>query len=161
MGDFEQPTVDMPVGGDVIEDEKVLDEFKSLHTAAIDSINGYEEARRDAVGGGVTSLFQELIALHTKNAADLAAELTRSGAPASDDGSFMTTVNRTIMGVRSLFGGLGESVVPGLIDGEQRNVSHYERALALAGLPPSARAVCETNRQRLVDVIEEMRQPRP
>jgi uncharacterized protein (TIGR02284 family) len=144
-------------GAQLIEDAAVADELKSLHTAAIDSINGYEEARLDAEGGGMTPLFQELITLHTRNAADLAAELHRSGVPAGDDGSFMSTVNRTIMSIRSLFGGLGESVLPGLIDGEERNVSHYDRALELPALPPTARGVCLNNRTRLEDAIEKMR----
>jgi uncharacterized protein (TIGR02284 family) len=148
---------DARIGGDVIADDKVADELKSLHTAEIDAINGYEEARHDAEGGGMSPLFQELITLHTKNAADISAELRRSGVPASDDGSFMTTVHRTIFSVRSLFGGLGESVVPGLIDGETRNVHRYDRALGLTALPPSAREVCAANHARLEQAIEKMR----
>jgi uncharacterized protein (TIGR02284 family) len=144
-------------GGALIADDKVADELKSLHTAEIDAINGYEEARHDAEGGGMSPLFRELITLHTRNAADLAAELHRSGVPASDDGSFMTTVHRTIFSVRSLFGGLGESVVPDLIDGEMRNAHHYERTLAMPALPPIARDICADNLARLEAAIEQMR----
>jgi hypothetical protein len=161
MRDYEPATSDSGLAGGVISDDEVADAMKSLHTAEIDAINGYEEARHDAEGGGMTPLFQRLIVLHTKNAADLAVELHRSGVPAGDDGSFMTTVNRTIMGVRSLFGGLGESVVPGLIDGETRNAHRYERALELPALPPSAREACRNNVSRIEEAIAEMRGIKP
>ena len=36
------------------------------------------------------------------------------------------------MGIRSLFGGLDESVLPGLIDGEKRNLTSYNEALVSA-----------------------------
>ena len=41
----------------------------------------------------------------------------------------MSVVHRTIMNVRSLFNGLDGSVLPGLIDGEKRNVDKYDDAL--------------------------------
>jgi hypothetical protein len=41
----------------------------------------------------------------------------------------MTIVHKTIMDARSLFNELDESVLPGLIDGEKRNVSKYDDAL--------------------------------
>ena len=42
----------------------------------------------------------------------------------------MTAVHKTIMDVRSMFDGLDESVLPGLIDGEKRNVAKYDAALS-------------------------------
>ncbi len=45
----------------------------------------------------------------------------------------MSVVHKTIMDVRSLFNGLDESVLPGLIDGEKRNVAKYDDALKTAG----------------------------
>ena len=44
----------------------------------------------------------------------------------------MTVVHETIMDVRSMFNGLDESVLPGLIDGEKRNVSKYDDAILKA-----------------------------
>ncbi len=133
-----------------------LEGLRSLHTAAIDARSGYEEARHDAEGRGMTPLFQEMIAIHTKNANDLEPELERAGEPSRDEGSFMSSVNRTIMSIRSLFGGLDESVLPGLIDGERRNISHYDHVLQKDDLSPSARELVAKGRQRLEDAIAEM-----
>jgi uncharacterized protein (TIGR02284 family) len=136
--------------------DALLKDLKSLHTADIDSLHGYEEARKDAEGRGMTPLFQELIVMHTRNAADLAAELQARGERADDEGSFMSAVNRTIMDVRGLFGGLGESVLPGLIDGEKRNLHHYDRVLASADLSANLRVILEGNRTRLEQTLDEL-----
>ena len=138
----------------------VLDHIKSLHTATIDARNGYEEARDDAHGAGLTPLFHEMIALHTKNAADLEHVLQRSGEQADEHGSFMSQVHRAVIGVRSLFGGLGESVLPGLIDGETRNVRHYDDVLAEPEVSEDIRSVLLTNRNRIEDAIARMQSAR-
>ena len=70
-----------------------------------------------------------MIALHERNADELARELAEAGESPDDRGSFMTIVHKTIMDARSLFNELDESVLPGLIDGEKRNVSKYDDAL--------------------------------
>ena len=85
-------------------DDDTLDHLKSLQTGAIDARNGYEEALEGQ-------------------------QLSAAGEKPDESGSFMSTVHRTIMDVRSLFGGLDDSVLPGLIDGEKRNVAAYDEAL--------------------------------
>ncbi len=107
----------------------ILDDLKTLHTHAIDARHGYEEALHDAEGRGMTPLFREMIALHTTNAGELASVLARFGELPDESGSFMSTVHRTIISLRSLFGGLDASVLPGLVDGEKRNVSAYVKVL--------------------------------
>jgi uncharacterized protein (TIGR02284 family) len=117
-------------------DKDTLDHLKTLHTAAIDARNGYQEALEDAEGRGCSALFRDMIALHESNARALAAELTKAGEKPDDSGSFMSLVHQTIMNVRSLFNGLDESVLPGLIDGEKRNVSKYDDALRAVASQP-------------------------
>jgi hypothetical protein len=140
-----------------MDQNPIAERLKSLHTAAIDARNGYEAGRTDAHGQGMTPLFQEMIVIHTRNEADLSAALGRMGEVADDQGSFMSAVNETILAVRSWFGGLGESVLPGLIDGEMRDIAQYDHGLALPDLPPDVRDVLTTNRDRLIGAIEEMR----
>src|SRR5579859_4080499 len=135
----------------------LLEDLKSLHAAAIDARSGYEEARDDAEGRDTRPLFQAMIAVHTKNADDLAHVLQRSGAPVGEDGSFMTTVNRTVMSLRSLLGGLGENVVPALIHAEQHNLSRYDDVLTSADAPSDVREILLKNRQRLEEAIARMR----
>jgi uncharacterized protein (TIGR02284 family) len=111
----------------------LIDTLASLHTSAIDARNGYREAMKDAEGKGLSPLFSELAGLHEKHAGELAQQLAERGQTPDEDGSFMSVVHKTIMDVRSLFGGLDESVIPGLIDGEQRNVKKYEDVLKEPG----------------------------
>jgi uncharacterized protein (TIGR02284 family) len=136
-------------------DKDTLDHLKTLHTAAIDARNGYQEALEDAEGHGCSALFRDMIALHEGNARALAAELTKAGETPDDSGSFMSVVHRTIMNVRSLFNGLDESVLPGLIDGERRNVSKYDDALrAVSG--QTTTAMLNAQRGQLQQKITQM-----
>ena len=61
----------------------------------------------------------------------------------------MTTVHTTIMKVRSLFGGLDDSVLPGLIDGEKRNIAKYEEALRSASADSKLKAILTPQVERL------------
>jgi uncharacterized protein (TIGR02284 family) len=135
----------------------VLEQLKSLHTHAIDARHGYEEALHDAEGRGLTSLFREMIALHGHNAGELSSALVQAGAKVNDDGSFMSVVHRTIMSIRSLFDGLGESVLPGLIDDEERNKTAYDKALAMPALPADTRSLLTKQRDRIEAAISGMR----
>ncbi|MEO8318957.1 MAG: DUF2383 domain-containing protein [Bradyrhizobium sp.] len=114
----------------------ILEHLKSLHTSAIDARNGYREALKDAEGNGMTPLFRVMTTLHDRHAAELARELTKRNELADDEGSFMSVVHKTIMDMRSLFDGLNESVLPGLIDGEKRNAARYDEALKATDMPP-------------------------
>jgi uncharacterized protein (TIGR02284 family) len=133
-----------------------IDQLKTLHTHAVDARNGYEEALHDAEGHGMTPLFRDMIVLHTTNADELSALLTRLGQQPDQNGSFMTIVHRTIMSVRSLFGGLDESVVPGLIDGEKRNVARYADALEARDMSAEVRPLLEKQRHRIESAIVAM-----
>ena len=105
-----------------------IDTLTSLHTALVDSRNGYEEALKDAEGKGLTPLFRDMIALRSRDAAELSRLLTALGAQADNEGSFMSTVHRTVISIRSVFSELDESILPGLIDGEERILGYYDEA---------------------------------
>jgi uncharacterized protein (TIGR02284 family) len=119
-------------------DKDTLDYLKNLHTMAIDARNGYQEALDEAEGHGCTALFHDMIALHEGHSRALAAELTKAGETPDDSGSFMSLVHEAIMNVRALFNSLDESVLPGLIDGEKRNVGKYDEALQAIRTAPIA-----------------------
>jgi hypothetical protein len=65
----------------------------------------------------------------------------------------MTVVHKIIMDVRSLFNGLDQSVLPGLIDGEKRNVSMYDEALEPGGLPAKVASLLVRQRDDLLKKI--------
>ena len=137
-------------------DNTTHDHLKTLHTAAIDARNGYQEALEDAEGKGMTPLFRDMVALHQRHADDLSRVLMQAGEKPDDTGSFMSTVHKTIMDVRSLFGGLDDGVLPGLIDGEKRNIAKYDRGINGAPPPSSIETMIGEQRGDLARKIAEM-----
>jgi uncharacterized protein (TIGR02284 family) len=101
-----------------------------------------------------------MLDLHEGNAEELGAFLVNVGVKEGDDGSFMSVIHRTIMNVRSLFNGLDDSVLPGLIDGEKRNLERYDRALATAGLPAPITKLLRDQRDKIEQKIADMEQQR-
>ena len=134
----------------------ILDHLKSLHTSAIDARNGYQEALKDAEGKGMTPLFRDMIALHERNAGELARQLTKANEIPDEKGSFMTLVHQTIMDVRSLFNGLDESILPGLIDGEKRNISKYHDVLKDTKTPADLAGFLTAQRDRIAEKVAQM-----
>lgn len=104
----------------------------------------------------MSPLFRDMIAVHERNASQLAGELMNAGEKPDADGSFMSTVHKTIMEVRSLFGGLDESVLPGLIDGETRNLAKYDDALANTNGPADVARLLKSQRGTIHDMIVRM-----
>ena len=137
--------------------QDLIDELKKLHTNAIDARKGYDEALADAEGKGMTPLFRRMIALHSSNASELTSQLQRLGQNPDQDGSFFAHIHRTIFSIRGLFGGLDESVLPGLIDGEERNAKCYDDALKMTDVPPDLRSLLITQRGRIETELAGMR----
>jgi uncharacterized protein (TIGR02284 family) len=137
--------------------QDLIGELKKLHTNAVDARKCYEEALADAEGRGMTPLFKRMIALHSGNASELGSQLQKSGEKPDQDGSFLAHVHRTIMSIRGLFRGLDESVLPGLIDGEQRNASCYDDALKITDTPSDTRTLLATQRGRIETEIAGMK----
>jgi uncharacterized protein (TIGR02284 family) len=133
------------------------DRLKSLHTALIDSRNGYEEALEDAGPKDMTTVFQEMIALRTMHAEELSRRLTALGEAVDDSGSFMSTVHRTVISVRSAITGLDENILPALIDGEERIVSYYDEALEDAPADGPDAEMLKSQRSAVAERIGEMR----
>jgi hypothetical protein len=134
---------------------RTLAELRKLHTRAVDARNSYQEALERDDSKILTTLFQELLALHTTHVAGLCDEIEKNAAPAADEGSIIGAVNKTIMGVRSYFGGLGPAVLPSLIDSEEQNIAFYRDALKgvdserVAGLLASQKLAIENQVARM------------
>ena len=130
--------------------------LRSLHTSLIDSRNGYEEALEDADSKGMKPLFREMITLHADQAAELSGYLSRIGQQADPTGSFMSTIHRTVMSVRSRVGGLDESVLPGLIDGEKRNLNAHNEAIVSCAAETEVAKMLGAQRGRLEQTVRGM-----
>jgi uncharacterized protein (TIGR02284 family) len=146
------------VGGVILMDmQQYLDKLKALHTLLIDSRNGYDEAFADAEGKGMSSLFRDMMAFHQHSAEALGAYLKSYGEIVDDQGSYMTTVNRTVITIRSLFGGLDETIIPGLVDGELRIAAHYDDVIAACPADAAEFPVLAAQRDNLQGKIDQMR----
>ena len=133
-----------------------LDALKHLHTALIDTRKGYEEAKKDGPQSELLPLFERMITEHAEAEQTVADVLTRAGEMAEMDGSFMTTVNRAVISLRSMITGLGENILPALINGEQMNMKKYDAALEAGGLAETDRTAVDTCRSRLKTAITRM-----
>ena len=136
---------------------EAIDSLKTLHTGLVDTRHGYEEALGDAHGEGLSPLFRRMVALHADGARAVAELLLARGVAVDDEGSFMSTVHRRVMDVRSMITGLGANIAPALIDGEQHNFSKYDAALGSSGLGASERETLGAHRARLTDAVADMR----
>ncbi len=135
---------------------ELTDALQSLHTALVDSREGYEKALDLAEGKGLTPLFQELIAKRTQHATELEGHLAAHQQPAGDGTSFMATVHRTVISVRALFTELDDTILPGLIDGETRIVGYYDDALAAALGGSPEHVTLAAQRATVLDIIARM-----
>lgn len=84
----------------------VTHSLAALHTALVDARNGYEEAIRRAERPDLKAIFQRVKALHQDAHAELHQALLARGFTPDESGSFMSTVHRTVISVRSAVVGL-------------------------------------------------------
>ncbi|MGQ0672075.1 MAG: ferritin-like domain-containing protein [Hyphomicrobium sp.] len=134
-----------------------IEALKSLHTILIDSRNGYDEAVKDAEGKGLTPLFREMRELRSRHADEVTRYLTAAGQAADPSGSFMSSVHRAVISVRAALTGLGDSVLPGLIDGEERIISAYDDTTKLLTPGSDMHQTLLEQRQTVADKIADMR----
>ena len=136
--------------------DDLIRSLTALHTSLIDARSGYQEGLKDAHGQGLTPLFTELIAQHDHDAAAIAAQLERLGAPPGEGGSYMGTLDRAVMKLSSLIINLDDKILPNLIDGEQRVLVHYDQAIAASSPGNAEYPVLSAQRTALVQRIEAM-----
>lgn len=134
-----------------------IDALKTLHTSLIDSRNGYDEAVKQSDGEGLEPLFRSMIDMRSAASSELATQLTSLGEKPDADGSFMSTVHRTVIDIRSYVTGLDESVLPSLISGEERILGYYDDALSKTAAGNPEHAVMVDQRAKLIAKIDEMK----
>ncbi len=108
----------------------MTDALKSLHQILIDTGSGYRKAAEEADDAQLRDLFAG-IAASRKSAEDDIADLMRSaGTTPSEDGSFMETVHRTVIGARAAIKGIDRDALPAFISGEKNVIDKFDKALA-------------------------------
>ena len=129
----------------------------SLYTALVDARNGYREAVKDAERANLRTLFQDMIALHEQALGELRPELQARGERPDDQGSFMSTVNETVVSIRSAVTGLNQSALGAFASGEERILKNYDKAIDESRNDPPLTHTLERQRQALRVRVEGMK----
>jgi uncharacterized protein (TIGR02284 family) len=103
-----------------METDMAADSLKKLHTTLVDNRNGYQEAVKDADQPAFKALFEEMLALKEKDHAELHSALRKLGEQPDESGSFMSTVHKTVIGVRAAVTGLGPNALSSFVMGEEQ-----------------------------------------
>ena len=107
-----------------------LDALKSLHTALVDAVQGYDEAIKDAEAPDMKSTFEEMRTIHQTSHREVDGLLAAKGEKPDESGSFMATVHKTVISVRSAVTGLDRSSLKAFVGGEQHLAGAYDQAIA-------------------------------
>ena len=133
------------------------DALKKLHTAMLDTREGYELAEKDAETPALKSLFKQMIALRTKDHEAIHRALDDLGEHFEDKGSLMATVHKTMTSARAAVTGLNEHALSPFISGEEQIVEEYHAAIAEASDDTSTRNMLTVQKAELVSKIDEMK----
>jgi uncharacterized protein (TIGR02284 family) len=134
-----------------------IDALKSLHTTLIDAEEGYETAIKDAEDPRMKAVFERMSALHARAHADVHAILLSKGERPDESGSFLSLVHKTVISVRSAIKGLDAASLPSFVDGEERIVGAYDKAMEATDSSDSALETLSRDRQTLVAAIAQMK----
>ncbi len=129
----------------------------SLHTAIVDARNGYEEAIRRAELPVLKTIFQRLKALHENAHAELHEALLARGFTPDESGSFMSTVHKTVISVRSAVTGLDDESLSAFASGEDRIIADYDKAIEDNAGDETLLALLERQEARLKSAISDMK----
>jgi uncharacterized protein (TIGR02284 family) len=139
-----------------MEDIMSNDALADLHTALVDARKGYEEAIEKSDNPGLTALFREMHTLHGAAHGDIHGLLVAKGAHPDDDGSFMGTVHKAVISVRSAITGLDDNSLASFASGEESTLAKYDEAIRDeddAGVTQTLRG----HRDRLAAKVGEMK----
>lgn len=127
----------------------------ALKTAMDDAIEGYEKMLEKAEPHFRPTV-EELLAHHRATSLDLAAMLQDRGIAADQDGSLMGAVHKTVVTVRSMFDDVDEDLIPGIVDGERRNLEKFDEAMGENAADPVIRATVGTRRAELQQLVQQL-----
>ncbi len=133
------------------------DALKKLHTAMLDTRQGYEVAEREAETPALKTLFGQMIALRTKDHEAIHHALTQHGEKPDESGSFMATVHKTMTSARSAVTGIDANALSPFIKGEESILEEYDAAIKEASADSATREVLAGQRTALSAKIEEIK----
>ena len=134
------------------------DKLKTLHTALVDTRSAYEIALKDTKDPEVARICKEMVSLRHDDHLELHQALITAGETPDDDGSFMSVVHETVVGVRACLTGISKKTLPAFASGEEEIVKEYDAALRESAANPAIAEILSRQRSVLVDKIAVMKQ---
>jgi uncharacterized protein (TIGR02284 family) len=131
--------------------------LKKLHTALVDTRSAYELALNDTEDADVTAICREMISLRHSDHLELHQSLILAGEVPDENGSFMSVVHETVIGVRAAISGIGKKTLPAFASGEEDIVKDYDGALKEMVSDPRISEILTRQREKLLVKIAEMK----
>jgi uncharacterized protein (TIGR02284 family) len=137
--------------------DESLDALIDLHTRSVDTQRGFEKMVEKAEPT-FRPVVERFLALHTRHVSRLGAMVREMGAVPDASGSFMGTVNRAVVTLRSAFDAIDADVMTQIRNGEDSVLEAFDRALA-ASLPAAHVQALTQMRAELSGLLDETRTP--
>ena len=131
--------------------------LKELHTALVDTRAAYELALKDTDDEEVGRICKEMISLRHTDHLELHQSLILAGEVPDENGSFMSVVHETVVGVRAALTGISKKTLPAFVSGEESIVEEYNETLREASEEPNLTEVLTRQKENLLGKIADMR----
>jgi uncharacterized protein (TIGR02284 family) len=131
--------------------------LKKLHTALVDTRSAYELALKDTDDVEVARICKEMISLRHTDHQELHQSLILAGQVPDENGSFMSVVHETVIGVRAALTGISKKTLPAFASGEQNIVEEYDDALQEMSDDPKITEILKRQKENLLTKIAEMK----
>lgn len=132
-----------------------LDALIDLHTRSTDSARGFQKMVEKAEPG-FRPVAERFLALHERHVARLDNMIREMGSLPDEGGSFMGTINRTVVAVRAAVDAIDKDVTAQIASGEKHVLSAFDRAIK-ASLPQAHLQALIQMQAELTSLIADMR----
>jgi Domain of unknown function (DUF2383) len=126
-----------------------------LHTRTIDALKGFVKMVENAQPD-FRPVIQRFHDVHVRHADEISRLLTARGMTVDADGSFMGTVNETVIGLRAFFNEIDVEAMSSVRSGERHVLNAFDEVLE-AGLEAHENVKIATMRADLVHLLHETR----
>lgn len=137
------------------------DALKKLHTAMLDTREGYEVAEREAETPELKTFFGQMISMRTQDHEAIHHVLSEKGVEVDEGGSYKATIHKVATSARAAMTGLDKKALSPFIRGEEAIVDDYDAAIEEAASDDATRDMLTDQQTALLDKIAEMKAMRP
>lgn len=134
------------------ESDDAFGKTLALKVAMDDAVEGYETMLEKAEPSFRPTV-SALLAQHREASEAIDAQLRDRGVTVDEDGSFMGAVHKTVVTLRSAVDDPDRDWIPGILDGEARNLKKFDEAMAEAAGDAALHATLRRCRDALAQQV--------